>query len=528
VRSALWAAVGDALGFPAELADERMLQRRLDGAPDGTLRPWRRRIGGRMGPTVELPSGCTSDDTQLRLAVGRCIRGSGRFDVEAFSKIELPVFLSYELGAGRGTKTAAHALARRSTRWYANFFDARGSRYVDGGGNGAAMRIQPHVWAAPEGRPDAYLRPLLRDVVCTHGHPRALLGAALHAVAVGTALRQGAVPGPERWPGMVDYLRSITGLVAEDNVLCERWLPVWEQRAGGTFAAVVDRTILELKEQMDSAARAARVAERGRPEHAYDDLLRALGGLNPRTRGAGTITAVLALWIAWVFRDDPWEGLRLCAGVLGSDTDTTATLAGALLGGIAGSDPPERPLDAKLVASEARRLHGLGAGRSGASFPHPDPLHWHPPHSLSDVVGLLDGRIAVAGLGFAEEEGRPVSGQGRDTGLWQWLRTDFGQRLLIKRRAELPELPDTARPRDRRAPVEVDVEDAVQQAQLFVRKRASDPPLPDDPVDGVAYLAARDFDRILTSRLLEHYGEQGPVQAAVFATLFTERRYRRH
>jgi hypothetical protein len=278
---------------------------------------------------------------------------------------------------------------------------------------------------------------------------------------------------------------------------------------------------------MDSAARAARVAERGRRERAYDDLLRALGGLNPRTRGAGTVTAVLALWIAWVFRDEPWEGLRLCAGVLGSDTDTTATLAGALLGAVAGSDPPEPPLDAELIASEARRLHGFGAGRPGASFPHPDTLHWQPPHSLSDAVGLLDGRIAVAGLGFAEGETSLLPGQGRDPGLWQWLKTDFGQRLLIKRRMELHELPDRARPRVRTAPTEIDAENAAEQPQLFVRKRGSDPPLPDDPVDGVAYLVARDFDRILAARLLEHYGKQGAVQAAVFATLFTERRYRR-
>jgi ADP-ribosylglycohydrolase len=102
--------------------------------------PWRRRIGGKFGVEIDLPAGVYSDDTQLRLATARAIRGSGRFDVEAFSKIELPVFLAYELGAGRGTRSAAAELGKRSVRWSNNLFDRNGADYVAGGGNGAAMR----------------------------------------------------------------------------------------------------------------------------------------------------------------------------------------------------------------------------------------------------------------------------------------------------------------------------------------------------------------------------------------------------
>ena len=96
-RSALWAAYGDALGWISELTDAAGLTRRTQGAPLDKPIAWKRRIGGRSGVTVALPRGCYSDDTQLRLATGRAIRSDG-FDVEAFAKVELPLWLSYGLG----------------------------------------------------------------------------------------------------------------------------------------------------------------------------------------------------------------------------------------------------------------------------------------------------------------------------------------------------------------------------------------------------------------------------------------------
>lgn len=484
--------------------------------------PWERRVGGRMGPIVELPAGCTSDDTQLRLAVGRCIRASGRFDVEAFSKIELPVFLSYALGAGRGTRTAAQALGQRTTRWFANFYEARGSRYVDGGGNGAAMRAQPHVWATVGERPEVCLAPLLHDALCTHGHPRALLGAALHALALNTTLREGEVPSPKRWAGMVSFLERVDALVTRDEMLAERWLPAWESRAGRTFAQATAETRTELYEQVTVAVRAAEAASAASREVLYGDLVGQLGGLNPKTRGAGTVTAVLSLWIAWTHQEDPLAGVRLAAGLLDSDTDTIATLTGALLGAVAADDPPGPLLDSELIATEARRLHALAAGAHQESFPHPDPLTWQPPATLADAVGLLDGGIAIAGLGPAREEGEPIEGSGKKPGLWQWLTTDYGQRLLIKRREELRELPEASRPRSRVASPN-GFAGGVEQPRLFVSQAKAAPQSPPDPAAGVALLVSRRYDRALMSQLLEHYALQGPIQAAVFATLLSER-----
>lgn len=513
IRSALWAAWGDAAGFPAELAADRAaLQRRFDGDTHGSG-GWRRRIGGRMGPTIELPAGTYSDDTQLRLAVARCIREPGRFDVEAFSKIELPVFLSYELGAGKGTKSAARALNKRTARWYANFYD-KPSRYVDGGGNGAAMRIQPHVWAAPSPGPRRYLPAVIRDTLSTHGHPRAILGSALHAIALGSTLGQRQLPAPARWPGMIDFLDGIPDLIDEDEQLRSRWLPQWEERAGETFPDALLAARISLKRQAEIAASLVPDATDDL-EHRYAQLLHSLGGLDPSTRGAGDTTALISLWVAWCGQARPAKAIMMTAGTLGSDTDTVATMAGALLGAVVDHEPQAAIADRELHITEAKRLHRLGHGQRAESFPHPDPLHWEAPRTLSDALGILDGKPAVAGLGPVTLEGEPIRGK---QGTWQWARTDYGQRLLVKRHEKLTELPDHTRRRPRTPIGPTPHEDAPHIDPDVQRV------FPDDPEQGALLAASRRFDRRLIGDLWHHYaaGTLGTAKAAYFATRAAE------
>ncbi len=171
-KSMLWAAYGDALGFITELCPKKYLPSRTGGKSSvDSLIPWTRRIGGRFGVNVELPAGCYSDDTQLRFATCRSIRSDGFFDIETFAKVELPIWLSYSLGAGRGSKAAAESLKKKQNHWNSNFFESEHSSYINGGGKGAAMRIQPHVWSASkEKRFDLILRDVVRNMSVTHGY----------------------------------------------------------------------------------------------------------------------------------------------------------------------------------------------------------------------------------------------------------------------------------------------------------------------------------------------------------------------
>ena len=532
-RSALWAAWGDALGWPMELTrDPSDLDRRFHGRSVETTIPWRRRIGGRAGVDVELPAGTYSDDTQLRLAVGRCIRAPRRFDVEVFSKIELPVFLSYGFGVGHGTRAAAQSLGKRSVRWFSNFF----SSYTSGGGNGAAMRVQPHVWASPNFAMDAYVPGVVKDSVCTHGHMRGIIGAVVHAVSLGETLRGKAVPPPPRWRDLVGSInRTVSDAVVSDPMLFDRWLPAWERDSQRSWKEALAETFDECLQQTERAKRIS--GENGDLEGRYTRLAKELGGLEPSTRGSGTTSAVLALWLAHESASDPSAALRCAANLLGSDTDTVGSMAGALLGVCAPDDPPGPLVDSTLISNEAKRLAGLASGRTERSFPHPDPLKWRPPSTQADTLGILDGKPAVAGLGHAMLGDREARHPGAEP-QWHWVKLDFGQTLLIKRRADLPDLKEFTKPKSRppasdQLPLALPgtgVDRPANQAARRSQEIHPRPPtprsrrrddLPEDPEEGAALVVRSRFENILVARLLMHYAKQkhGVTKAAVFAGL---------
>ena len=60
------------------------------------------------------------------------------------------------------------------------------------GGNGVAMRIIPHIFKNEENIEKIMAQVVLNGMY-THGHPRALIGAMLYAMAVRTLIQQDAV-----------------------------------------------------------------------------------------------------------------------------------------------------------------------------------------------------------------------------------------------------------------------------------------------------------------------------------------------
>lgn len=433
-RSSLWAAYGDALGWISELTDKDGLRRRTDGAP--LLEPvaWTRRIGGRAGINVRLPRGCYSDDSQLRLATGRAISADG-FDVEAFAKVELPVWLSYALGAGKATTAAAEHLARPKSSWYANQFKG----WTESGGNGAAMRIQPHVWAArtPDD-PESFLPNVVRNAICTHSHPTGLMGAVLHALCVGHAIADARCPTSNEFAKSIEVAKRLPEIMAND-VEFGYWRVAFEQVAGNLSEAwdgVVEET--------QGAIRIVNtITKNVTPRDRYKNMVNGLRLRDPARRGSGMLTAVAAIALAWC-EPRPAEAMRIAANEVGTDTDTIATMAGAIVGAAADADPPVEVIDADLFRSEADRLAAIAAGDySPPSHRYPDLLRWLAPASRADaLVSSKDGHLRVCGLGgVSEEESEPIKSANAGF-LWQWIRLEYGQTLLIKRRVNVRSIDD--------------------------------------------------------------------------------------
>lgn len=432
VHSALWAAYADALGFITELTDRTGLRRRAKVDKVIEAVNWTRLVGGRFGALVDLPAGCYSDDTQLRLATSRAISGDGHFDVEAFAKVELPVWLSYSLGAGAGTKAAAANLSNPQVNWFSNFFRYKNANYVDGGGNGAVMRIQPHVWASTDkGAPATFLGDVIRNAVCTHGHVRGIFGAAMHACALAETMRSKTILEPNLWKKIARQLRDIPAIVANDRDLGTFWLPTWEERSSMTFKSAVDVTVQEVEEDLSKIE--PLLYEEG--DGVYEQILEKLGGFQPATQGSGTKTVIAALSLAWLYRNgSEHDAVITAVNALESDTDTIATVAGAMIGAVSPNRPPGEVMDYSYIESEANRIHSISLGRRSSSFQYPDLMSWRPPKTQSDVVGLVNNDLFVNGLGKAQAIGEKLQGQGKDSGAWQWLKLDFGQTILAKLR----------------------------------------------------------------------------------------------
>ncbi len=431
INSALWAAAGDALGWMTELArGEAGVKNRVGTSKVTAPVKWQRMIGGRNGPKVSLSAGTYSDDTQLRLAVSRSIRGNGSFDVEAFAKIEVTVWPTYALGGGLGTKAAAVNLSRRGVNWFSNFYERGTQRYVTGGGNGAAMRIQPHVWAS-KGNADDMLLNVLRDALVTHGHPHGFCGAVFHALSLDSVMKYGTVPGPEIWSACVERFSDLPALISRDPQLAAFWRSAWESSTRSTL----ESALLETKN--DAARDIELISELvlSGPSNCYREVLHRLGCLTGQFRGSGFKTALAASALAFIYREDAVEDALICsANELDSDTDTIATMAGALLGAAALA-PPQWPIqDSDYIVKEASRLASIAQNRSESSFVYPDLGRWNPPSSQGASVGIIDGGLAIVGLGRLTAHGDEY--QVGDA-IWQWFSLPFGQTILAKRRADL-------------------------------------------------------------------------------------------
>jgi ADP-ribosylglycohydrolase len=439
INSALWAAYGDALGFMTEFATEEIVRSKFGTAKVDSTISWERRIGGRFGTNIKLPAGCYSDDTQLRLATSRAIRYSGEFDPEAFSKVELPVWLAYQLGGGKGTKAAATSLVRRQATWSNNFWGKAGD-YARGGGNGAAMRIQPHVWSARDlSLPEAYVSDVIRNAVITHGHPRGILGAVLHAILLAEVLRSGTVPAPSEWMLLISELRSAEQGIRQDDHFRTFWLPSWERMFPSGLREEFEAVITECH---TDASVLTEIAET--EPFDYCAAVRKIGGLSPTSRGSGTKTVLLALLLAWKYESDPEAAVTRAANCLGSDTDTIATLVGALVGAANDLAPTAPIMDREYISAEAERMTLLGEGRPAPNFQYPNLAKWNPPVNQSDVVGEIDGRMVVAGLGYVVESGERVPDPTKQEFAWQWLTLSHGQTILARLKLPLKELKPTS------------------------------------------------------------------------------------
>lgn len=355
-------AAGDALGWPQEVPWRVRAPRTLP-EPRVEFTAWTRRGGTRFRPyDEEVGSGEYSDDTQLALAIARSRARHGEAWWEALTRTELPFWLLYERGGGGATRRAARAWAAGRTPWESGRAGETAG-YFRAGGNGAAMRVLPHAVFHAEAPADRVARDAVRDGTATHGHPRALVGAAAYACAAWYLVRKRDTLG---------YGELLEALL--DGVSFWARFPDSEaERASWTDAAVEAipdyeeswrRVVAETRQLLE----AARAGVRRGPLADDRAVLETLGCFG-REKGSGTISAAAAVYLASRYALSPPAGVLCAAFARPADTDTLAAMAGGLLGCLAGADRLPGAWRSVQDADYLRRLASrlaFGAGREAA------------------------------------------------------------------------------------------------------------------------------------------------------------------
>lgn len=323
------AAVGDALGWPFEgRAASKLDVRKWDGK----FVDWKKRSGSRFAPRWDrIEAGAYSDDTQLILAISRS-RATEQHWWEHFARVELPFWTCYERGGGGATKRAANSWLAGVAPWESKAKDVP-KRYFEAGGNGVAMRVLPHcVSHARDVNFSALAEAILADGVTTHGHPRALVGALAFGYILWRTFKR---------VGALDYGSLLRRCVEEASVwgtlpdISHQWLS-WRPAATKHVENFDELWRVTVGELVDLCHHAIGGLENG---VLSDDreVMKALGGLSSKTNGAGTTTAVAALYYASRYAASPLEGMRCAAASEGADTDTLASMTASLLGVINGT-----------------------------------------------------------------------------------------------------------------------------------------------------------------------------------------------
>ena len=324
-------AAGDALGWPQEMP------RNVRGGSAGKgahveFEKWTRRGGGRFQPFEEaiLP-GEYSDDTQLTLAVARSRTNHGSAWWKAFTRTELPLWALYERGGGGATKRAARAWAAGRPPWRSNK-RSEVHQYFAAGGNGVAMRVLPHaLFLVEEDSPAVLMHDVVLDGSATHGHPRALVGAAVHAYAAWSLARRSSTLGfGELLDALLDEASEWRKFPKSDQDRGS-WFDAAEDATGARYHLTWDQTTREMRELLE-------IARKGLQDGVLADdhsILKDLGCFG-RTKGAGTSSAAAAAYLVARHAAQPVQGVLRAAFEKGTDTDTLAAMAGGLMGCLCG------------------------------------------------------------------------------------------------------------------------------------------------------------------------------------------------
>jgi ADP-ribosylglycohydrolase/predicted enzyme related to lactoylglutathione lyase len=354
----LGAAVGDALGWPQEMPWNRLDKPKNSSQQtfNNRFQQWSHKAGGKYYPHEEvILAGEYTDDTQLLLCTARSLL-YGKDWWKHFTQRELPTWNCYERGGGGATKRATKQWLDGKQPWSSST-DKDREKYFDAGGNGVAMRVLPHcILGATETDFSNVARNIAANGVCTHGHPRALVGALAYGFAVWVALRETATL---QYGALIERVLveiKSWSVLPDLQDICPTWKNAVLEFSGGGYEESWETTVTEMEQLLKDCQKGMK---RGALS-VEQEVLTKLGCFEKKVKGAGTVGAAASIFLASRYAVDPLAGVIEAAFASGADTDTIASMTGGLLGAIAGVEwlqhYADRVQDSEYIKKLAERL----------------------------------------------------------------------------------------------------------------------------------------------------------------------------
>lgn len=330
----LGTAIGDALGWPNE---PRAKNKNMNSQINDNFVKWERNNRNPRWHRETIHPGEYSDDTQMTLSVARSII-TGNWE-KFFTEKELPYWLNYERGGGSALIKAAKCYKNKAIPPWE---DKMSKEYFNAGGNGAVMRILPHVIAfANSVNIHELMKDIVQDTLFTHGHPRAILGATCYGFLLEYLLRKDSVL---EYGELVDVAikgENIWGQFPERSTF-DYWLNIANQKSDYDFYSEWINTRNRMVKNLNLIKT---TLSKGLVSNDKEIMTK----LNcfDKTNGAGDVAILAAVYLASKYANNPVLGIKVPAYAFGADTDTIASITGGLVGMINGTS--WIPLDWRLV-----------------------------------------------------------------------------------------------------------------------------------------------------------------------------------
>ncbi|NVM02943.1 MAG: ADP-ribosylglycohydrolase family protein [Candidatus Helarchaeota archaeon] len=282
-------------------------------------------VGGKFwGYRETIKEGEYSDDTQLTIAVSRCIDENGNFNPDKFAYFELPLWLHYERGGGRTIKTVARRLNQSTKKWMNNFYTSKTFSYRNAGANGAAMRVLPIALVNINNIERLYRDAFINSII-THGHPRAILGSIIYASALYFLLNETKISKEIFLKYLQETINTFSESFKGDDFI-QKWVKEWDKKSpnGTRFKEIFQKSRIESLEYLTWIKEKINQDDR--------EFYKFTGALSDAYKGSGISTVLVAIYLFLKYINDPEKGIYTAVNMLGSDTDTIASFVGGLFG----------------------------------------------------------------------------------------------------------------------------------------------------------------------------------------------------